>query len=30
MVIISKKGSHTGKLKDAFRKKYIKVGIEII
>jgi len=30
MVIINKKGSHNGKLKKVFKKKYIKVGIEIM
>jgi len=30
MVIINKKGSHIGKLKEAFKKKYIKVGMDIM
>jgi hypothetical protein len=30
MVIINRKGSHTGRLKDAFKKKYKKVGIKIM
>jgi hypothetical protein len=30
MVIINRKGSHIGKLKKTFKKKYIKIGIERI